>query len=967
MSARELPSGHPRQAPAGELAPDVDEPLDEACLTEGAVRARAWLLRDRCYASWSSDPQGAVRAAEALGRLHSACAARSATAGALPEVEALAAWTAGIAQLIQGRMEAAAASFDYAAEAFIATGQPRPAAQTQIPKIMALAMLGRHDEAARCAEAAQAALLAQGDLHAAAKVQLNLGNLHVRSERHAQAVPCLREAAVLFARSGDHEHSIMADLGLADARSALGELDEAARMYARARMRAQTHGLPVLVAIAEEAAALLELMRGRYREALAGLEHARRRYEELRMPQHLAIAEKQLADAYLELRLLPEALAGLDAALARFGVLGMQVDAAWTQLQRGRVLALQGRRGAAAQALTLGAAAFAAQGDAVGAAAAASARAELALAAGDARGALAEAREAAGGFGRAGLVQRKLRADCICAQALLRLHEPEAALALFDATLEAARQHELLPVQLRCLTGRAVGARLAGHAEAGRADLEAAVEIFEAQRRTLPGDEVRSAFQDDHLQPFEELLRLALALHEAGRGPARHVLEQLDRFRARTLADRLGAAGGEAGAAGVVAVDAGREPRALDSGGPTGDLRAHLAWLYRRLQRTQEEAGPDAPLAAELRATERELLERVRRERLTAADHGGADTDSLDLAALQRRMGAADALVEYGVVDDELFACVLTAQGVHVRRRVAPWLEVLEVARAARFQLESLRFGSNRLQPHMAELQARTQVRLQHLHTLLWQPLAAALAGVQRVMVVPHAQLGSIPFAALHDGRCSLAERLQIAHAPSARLALRGLHRPVRTPRSVLVLVAPDDRLPHARREADGVMAGWPQGRLLAGNEATVPRLRAHEAEADVLHLVCHAQFRADSPSFSALHLHDGALTAEAVAALRLAGVTVVLSACETGLHDTGGGDEMFGLTRAFMAAGAARVFASLWAVDDAMTADFMVDLHGRLRSGDTPAQALRRAQLQARQRHTHPACWAAFVLVGGW
>ena len=77
----------------------------------------------------------------------------------------------------------------------------------------------------------------------------------------------------------------------------------------------------------------------------------------------------------------------------------------------------------------------------------------------------------------------------------------------------------------------------------------------------------------------------------------------------------------------------------------------------------------------------------------------------------------------------------------------------------------------------------------------------------------------------------------------------------------------------------------------------------------------CHAQFRTDNPIFSALHLADGVLTAEAIESLRLPGATVVLSGCETALHDSANTDEMFGLTRAFLVAGAARVMATLWPV----------------------------------------------------
>jgi CHAT domain-containing protein len=100
---------------------------------------------------------------------------------------------------------------------------------------------------------------------------------------------------------------------------------------------------------------------------------------------------------------------------------------------------------------------------------------------------------------------------------------------------------------------------------------------------------------------------------------------------------------------------------------------------------------------------------------------------------------------------------------------------------------------------------------------------------------------------------------------------------------------------------------------------------------------------------------------------MRFDGAIVVLSGCETALHDANACDESFGLTRAFLLAGAQRVLASLWAVDDATTAAFMRDFYTELGTGQSPAGALRTAQAAARQRDDHPLYWAAFVLIGGW
>ena len=930
-----------------DLIPHADAALAQArrLLEPGAPppaggeesRALAWALKDLCYEAWSTEPPRAARAAEVLRGLADA----GVPPGQAGEIEALADWTAGIAQVTRGRMGAAVRCFDRAAAAFRSAGLADPAAQTQVPKIMALSMLGQHAQAAECAEATQRELLALGNLRAASRVSLNLGGLLLRRDAYAQAARHYREAAVLFARVGDREHSVIADIGLADALTSMGDFDEALRIYARARMRAGS--FETLLAVVDESVALVDLARGRYREALAGFESARRRYEALAMPQYLAIAEKQLADAYLELRLLPEALNLFDTAMAKFRALDLPDEQAWALAQRGRTQALLGRSDAAGESFAAAAALFATQRNAVGEAAVVLARAELALAGGDAAAALAWADQAAQGFGSAGQADGHARAEVVRAQALLGTGLVAQASAAFDATLVRARELQQLSVQVRCFTGQGLAMQAAGDPAAARSAFDAAIELFEDQRRALPGDEMRSAFLTDHLRPYQERLRMAIA---AGAGD--EVLLQLDRFRARALGERL---------------DEGASPGLSDD---APELRDRLNWLYRRVQRLQDEAGASAALRDEMLRTERELLERARRRRLAApAPVIGVDS-GFSLGALQRALQHGDALVEYGVQDDELFACVVTRQGVALRRRLARWPEVVDAVRSARFQIETLRHGAAPVRQHLATLTLRSRARLAALHTLIWAPLAGVLAGCRRVLVVPHAQLGALPFAALTDGELDLGQRCELALAPSARIALRGLLRQPTRARRALAL-GESARLPHAAREAAFVAGLFEQGRAFVGEQATLQTLRAQAGDADIVHLACHAQFRSDNPRFSALHLHDGALTVDLAEALGLKPCTVVLSACETGLAELGTGDEMVGLVRAFLVAGAARVLASQWPVDDEVTAAFMARFYGALVRGQGPAAALRSAQAATMKEHPHPYFWAAFTLYGGW
>jgi len=96
----------------------------------------------------------------------------------------------------------------------------------------------------------------------------------------------------------------------------------------------------------------------------------------------------------------------------------------------------------------------------------------------------------------------------------------------------------------------------------------------------------------------------------------------------------------------------------------------------------------------------------------------------------------------------------------------------------------------------------------------------------------------------------------------------------------------------------------------------------------------------------------------------------VVLSACQTGIGKEIKGEGLIALTRGFMYAGAARVIATLWKVDDAATAELMAEFYKQMyRDGRTPAAALRGAQKKLSQQpgRRSPYYWAGFVLQGEW
>jgi len=154
---------------------------------------------------------------------------------------------------------------------------------------------------------------------------------------------------------------------------------------------------------------------------------------------------------------------------------------------------------------------------------------------------------------------------------------------------------------------------------------------------------------------------------------------------------------------------------------------------------------------------------------------------------------------------------------------------------------------------------------------------------------------------------------------------------------------------------------------------ATSPELGQYR----IVHFATHGVLYSEHPELSALVLslvdkqgkpQDGFLRLHDIYNLNLPIDLVVLSACNTGLGKDVRGEGLVGIVRGFMYAGAARVVASLWNVDDEATADLMKRFYRHMLQDNMPAAAaLRAAQVemwQQKQWHS-PYYWAPFVLQG--
>ena len=157
----------------------------------------------------------------------------------------------------------------------------------------------------------------------------------------------------------------------------------------------------------------------------------------------------------------------------------------------------------------------------------------------------------------------------------------------------------------------------------------------------------------------------------------------------------------------------------------------------------------------------------------------------------------------------------------------------------------------------------------------------------------------------------------------------------------------------------------FPAARVLRDNDATRAVFAESIRESSFLHIATHAVFRQDNPMFSSFKLADGWFTALDLFSTACQTNLVTLSGCQSGMSEVTGGDDLLGLMRGFLYAGARSLLLSLWNVNDQSTAALMARFYQEWQNGASKCQALRTAMLSVREAYPNPFYWAPFLLVG--
>jgi CHAT domain-containing protein len=527
-------------------------------------------------------------------------------------------------------------------------------------------------------------------------------------------------------------------------------------------------------------------------------------------------------------------------------------------------------------------------------------------------------------------------------KAQLEVGRLDLARAGFDRLLKASELTVNAEIYWQVLVERARIAERDGQFESALQWYRRARDVIESQRRSIRTEVSKIGFAQDKQVVYQGMVRSALKL-----GNKALAVEVAEQAKSRILVDLL-ASKSEFGVHGARA----------------GEVSATFA-EFQRLDAQQVLQSPDATVAqrAALAAKVRETGQRLQAlspQLASLVTAGGISAEQMAQA-----LGPKEVLVGFFSSGPVLYGYTVSGSDIRI------------------YPLDGRGLDDDVLEFRQSIKKRRKQAQdlAQLLYDRLLRPMQSAIAG-RDLLIVPHGQLHYLPFAALHDGQRYVVQGRTLRYLPSAMLlgfmaggagSKAGVAEPIRR---ILILGNPDlgksdYDLPAAQEEAQAVQAMFSgSSELFVRRNATESLIKKRALEFSHIHVASHGEFSADAPLESRLRLsadegNDGMLTVSEIYGLHLNADLVMMSACETGLGKVSNGDDVIGLTRGFLYAGARNVTGSLWEVDDDATAELSKKLYANLKVGLPVAKALSQAQEFVLGKKPHPFFWAAFEISG--
>lgn len=867
-----------------------------------------------------------------------------------------------------GRYKEAGSLYESAVNALRSARLTVEAAMIQKQQVGVLNLLGRYSEALRTAREARRALAGREPLQLA-QLETNVGNIYYRLDRYGKALEHFDRAHEIFSELGDDRMRAFVDFGRANVFSELDQPDRALELLESAAEAWDRTGLKMRTAQARFHIAYIHFLRGHYNTALATYYQAREQLSALGSTELVAWCNLEIAEILLALNSFDDAAENSASARAIFDSLGLPYDSARASVAHALALMGQGQLEQARAHLSDARAAFARDNNTAFAALTDSYLSELALRKGDLAEAASKARMALRTFARHKLATRSAHARLLAARAAYGSGDLNRAARLARAALSSIDNLFAPSVAFQChhLIGRIERDR-----NRKRSALEyfrRAVDVVERMRGGIAADEFKASFLVDKIQAYEDTI--SACLDHGGEEMIEESFRLVEASKSRSLADLLA-----------------RYVRDEEQFSRVGeDTRARFSRLIEDLNWYSSQAGleddkgnqrssnvADRYRRAVLRC-ERQIAQLFRR--MESEDSAFAEIQRMDAASVADLRGSLEAdevAVEYFYTGDYVSAFVATRESIRVVRSIAPRREVERLLSLFRFQIEKFNFGSAYVGAHFGQLKRAADEHLAHFYRLVFAPLEEYLTG-DRLIVVPHGALHYVPFHALRRGGQYLVDRFEISFAPSAAVLklCRARRDDLDSQRasgsggtgSLVAFGVVEAGTPNIEDEIAALGSIFPESVRVTGDEATRDNLMRLAPGARFLHLASHGYFRRDNPMFSFLKLSDSHLNFYSLLNLKINAEMVTLSACHTGVNMVFPGDELHGLMRGFLYAGAPSLVTSLWAVSDRSTSEFMGEMYSSLRGGATKRASIRQAQLAIKDAYGHPYYWAPFVLMG--
>ncbi|HEU5101266.1 MAG TPA: CHAT domain-containing tetratricopeptide repeat protein [Roseiflexaceae bacterium] len=861
----------------------------------------------------------------------------------------------GDALKLLGRTEEAWDTLGHAGDLFLQCGEEIGWARTRIGRLFICVDLNRVPEALNDAKHAREILTRQGVHEKRLILDLNTAIVYNQLGDQLQALSLYQLALDTAEALGEAGQTWLGPLytNIGNVHFLLGDFRQAAEYHNRAYVlfseRAETSNL----ATAELNLARIAIAHGRYRRALSLLHHAHTLMLEEEMPVEAAHVKRHMVECYIQLNRYAEARDLAQETCADFHSFGAAYEEALTLLHLAAAEAELGCFPAAQAALDAAEPIFASLGAATWVATTRLRRGRIALGQGDSGSARQEAIAAAASFQAERQQVDYATAIQLFGQACLAENDLASAAEAGETALRIARRSNVpaLRYTTHLLLGRAAEAQ--GALRHATRRYRAAAATVERVQRGLTIT-LRPGFLEDKGDALQALLALQLRS-----GAAVQAFETLERTKSQALLNYLANREQLRWAA--------DDPRSQALIDELDRLRAEHQWLYRlahELAPTDLAAAPLMPAQAQAEIATRERRMRVITEQLYLQSGERSAATAVTAPSLEnvRQYLAEDTLmIEFYTDGTNLWAFSLDTHGLQVDRLPAQIKSIDQLLSQLRLNLGgALKAGPQA--PATRALATLARRMLQRLYDLLLRPLEPRMRGHSRLVIVPYGSLHYLPFHLLYTGAGYLIERHEVVILPAAGLATR--QAPARPSGALILAHSWDGRLPQTRAEARIVQ------QLFGGDayyDGGARRTALRAAPTQVLHIVAHGEHRLDQPELSYIQLADGQLYTDDLLQHDLSYELVTLSACETGRATIAAGDELIGLGRGVLYAGAGALLVSLWRVADVLTVGLMEQFYRELCAGASKAAALRAAQcaVLCADPRSHPAFWGAFQLVG--